>query len=667
MPKDLIKISANEFSKRLKADSDMPDGRFAFFLGAGCSVSSGIPSAGSLVKSDWLPRLRDLRAPERKDLDVWAKEQFPEYDFDNPAVSYGPVMGQLFLQQEIRQLEVERLCDGKFPAFGYAVLATLVAQKKGVFNVVLTTNFDEMVPDALYLYTRARPLVIGHESLAGYIRPTRTRPLVIKLHGDFRLSPQNTSAETEMLKKEVERQIANLLHDRGLIVMGYGGNDQGIAKMLKALPKESLPFGIYWISGSEPQGILRTWLEERNAVWIQNADFDEMMLLIRDAFSLPHPDQKPLEAVFRKYGEMYRALSERILAKAEDTVESAALMGAVERADRDLSGWLAVYTEASRVEKTDPQRADQIYRDGMEKYPEAYQLVMSYANFLQTIQKDFDGAEEYYKKALELNPEDAITLGAYAYFLHYHRGEHEEAEKYYKLSLQYDPDNAINLGNYALFLDTIRKKFDEAEKYYLKSIEIDPLNSITIRNYALFLSENRGQVDRAEEYFQKAVEMDPNDHWALSGYASFLKNIRKDYDRAEEFYRRAVELNPDDANELGNFAGFLLGTGKETEGREVLGQAIDRLPAPAYSGLAAEIWFYNFAHWPKGKRTEALRNLKQTLLDGERSPNWDLSLNVERARKDEHPDIAWIEKLADVINDKADISVLDGWSVWEKA
>lgn len=667
MPKDLIRISANEFSKRLKADSDMPDGRFAFFLGAGCSVSSGIPTAGSLVRNDWLPRLRDLRAPERKDLDVWAKEQFPEYDPDNPAASYGPVMGQLFLQQEVRQLEVERLCDGKFPAFGYAVLATLVAQKKGVFNVVLTTNFDEMVPDALYLYTRARPLVIGHESLAGYIRPTRTRPLVIKLHGDFRLSPQNTSAETEMLKKEVERQIANLLHDRGLIVMGYGGNDQGIAKMFRALPKESLPFGIYWVSGSEPQGILRAWLEERSAVWIQNSDFDEMMLLLRDAFSLPHPDQKPFDTVFRKYGEMYKALSDRILAKAADTVESAALKDAVERADRDLSGWLAVYTEASRVEKSEPQRAAQIYRDGLEKYPDTYQLLMSYASFLQRVQSDFDGAEEYYKKALDLNPEDAITLGAYAYFLHYHRQNYDKAEEYYALSMQFDPDNAINLGNYALFLDTVRRQLDEAESYYQKSLEIDPLNSITMRNYALFLSENRGQYDRAEEMFQKAIEMDPNDQWAVSGYASFLKNVRKDYEHAEEFYRRALQFNPDDANELGNFAGFLLGIGKEKEGRAVLGQAIERLPAPGYSGLAAEIWFYAFAHWQKGRRAEALGNLKRTLLDGERSPDWDLSLNVERAREDKHPDIEWIEKLADVINDKADISVLDGWSAWRKA
>ncbi len=66
----------------------MPEKQFAFFLGAGCLVSSGIPTAGTLVKDYWLPRLRDLEAPERKDLDTWVKEQFEEcaeYQANDPA------------------------------------------------------------------------------------------------------------------------------------------------------------------------------------------------------------------------------------------------------------------------------------------------------------------------------------------------------------------------------------------------------------------------------------------------------------------------------------------------------------------------------------------------------------------------------------------------------
>ena len=82
----LLKMSAEEFARRLKQGTDDADKRFALFLGAGASVSSGIPDAGSLVKEQWLPRLRDLRAPDRNDLDSWAKEQFPKYSPKRPAI-----------------------------------------------------------------------------------------------------------------------------------------------------------------------------------------------------------------------------------------------------------------------------------------------------------------------------------------------------------------------------------------------------------------------------------------------------------------------------------------------------------------------------------------------------------------------------------------------------
>ncbi|MBF8266338.1 MAG: TPR domain protein, partial [Dehalococcoidia bacterium] len=200
MAKALRRITAEEFARRLKMMTEGPDKRFSIFLGAGCSVSSGIPAAGDLVKERWLPRLCAVCDPDCKDMDTWASARFKDYDPKNPAAVYGAVMEELFLSPDERQREIEDLCDGKFPGFGYAVLASLVAMQGGHLNVVLTTNFDDLMADALYLFSAARPLVIHHESLASYIRPTRTRPLIVKLHGDNRLSPQNTADETNTLQ-----------------------------------------------------------------------------------------------------------------------------------------------------------------------------------------------------------------------------------------------------------------------------------------------------------------------------------------------------------------------------------------------------------------------------------------------------------------------------------
>jgi len=127
-------------------------------------------------------------------------------------------------------------------------------------------------------------------------------------------------------------------------------------------------------------------------------------------------------------------------------------------------------------------------------------------------------------------------------------------------------------------------------------------------------------------------------------------------------------LDPKNTNNLGNYAGFLLSGGKAKEGLSALEGVLPLLSAAeASGGLAAECWFYAFAHRPAAQRDEALRNLKQTLQSGERSPNWNLAPNIAQARKDGHPDVIWLEKLAAVISEGADIRVLDTWPRWKKA
>jgi hypothetical protein len=332
MVNPLRKITAEEFARRLREASEQKDKRYAFFLGAGCSVSSGIPASSKLVREVWLPRLRDLRAPDFEDSDEWAARAFAGYDRKNPAALYGPVIEELFLQPEERQREMEILCDGHFPGFGYATLAGLMTRGDGGhFNIVLTTNFDDLVPDALYLFTQARPLVIHHESLATFIRPTRTRPLVVKLHGDNRLSPQNTARETERLKDEIQTQIRTVLYDRGLIFIGYGGNDRSIKAMLEALPPEALPLGVYWVSDGEPRGEVRPWLEARKAIWVGMGDFDQLMFLIKNEFDLPNPDGKRFQSVFENYVETYQRLSSKIAQLPDSSPDTLALKEAVER------------------------------------------------------------------------------------------------------------------------------------------------------------------------------------------------------------------------------------------------------------------------------------------------------------------------------------------------
>ncbi len=669
--KELHKIQADVFARLLNDRFKNTESRYAFFLGAGCSVSSGIPSAGTLVKYIWLQKLRDIKSPKTKDIDGWAKGQFKDYDPNNTALIYGNVIESLFPLPVDRQREMERLCENKFPGFGYAVLARLIANSNDRFNVALTTNFDDLIADALYLYSNARPLVINHESLAGFIRPTHSRSLVVKLHGDHRLAPLNLPEEISKLKKDIEEKIRALLHDRGLIFIGYGGNDEGIANMLKSVPDDALLNGVYWVHKREPAGKIAEWLKERiekknDVFFVEIDDFDKMMLLLRE--NLPHigdPDEKRFEETFNRYNEDKMKLLKEIAEQPAAAPLEKELRKAAESAGKTFTNWWAVEMAASIYKKTDPDKADEIYKKGIENFKKSHQLLGNYAIFLTDIRKEYDEAERYYKRSLEIDPNSANKLGNYASFLKDIRKEYDEAERYYKRSLEIDPNNANKLGNYASFLKDIRKEYDEAERYYKRSLEIDPNNANKLGNYASFLHTIRKEYDEAERYYKRSLEIDPNSANNLGNYASFLHTIRKEYDEAERYYKRFLEIDPNSANNLGNYAGMLLGLGREQEGAEYLERALKSPDFNNNKTLQVECWYYIYSNRPPEFRREALKNVKKLLLEGVRSIGWDFSLNIERAKTLKHPQIKWLPLLADVIAEKKDIKRLEEWDDWK--
>ena len=245
----------------------------------------------------------------------------------------------LFHGDEERQREIEGLCQGKFPAFGYGVLAQLMKSDDAAFGAVLTTNFDDLVEDAMYLFTGTKPLVIPHESLAGFIRAQRMRPMVVKLHGDHQLSPKNMPEELEQVQDQVETKIIDLLRGRGLVFIGYGGSDKGIVEMLQKLPRGALPHGLYWVSDEWPDAAIAQWLDTwPDVTWVTMGNFDELMLLMRDQFDLPHPKTDPIQKVFDGYSSTFADLSQKVYGLPADEPGSGALREAAERAVEELGG-----------------------------------------------------------------------------------------------------------------------------------------------------------------------------------------------------------------------------------------------------------------------------------------------------------------------------------------
>ncbi|HUB98186.1 MAG TPA: tetratricopeptide repeat protein [Solirubrobacterales bacterium] len=733
---DLKHMTAHEFVRRLRSHADETDHHYTFWLGAGCSVTSGVPAAAALVRERWLPQLHEFKGRHERTVEEWAKATFPSYDPDDLAALYGPVMEELFPLKHEKQGETERLCEKAAPGFGYAVLAALMSRDDGVFSGALTTNFDDLVADSMYVYGDRRPLVIQHNALAGFVRPGMVRrPLVVKVHGDHRLNPMHTSEETADLEEGIRRGVQGLLRDRGVIFIGYAGNDSGVLKALEGLPDDAIPLGVWWVSRREPQSAIRPWLESRKATWVQADGFDELMLLFREGFEIDHPTAQKFERMISRYRETYEELGSRIQDLPETAPDSVALKEAARSARETASDWWGFELEARQFKNEDPARADEIYRDGIAQLEDP-RLMANYALFLDQTRKDYDRAEEYYERALEIEPENPINLGNYAIFLQGIRKDYDRAGEYYERALEIDPEKPTNLGNYAFFLKNIRKDYDRAEEYYERALAAEPEDATNLNNYAAFLRDVRNDDDRAEGYYERALAADPDHANALGGYALFLQAISKDYDRAEEYYERAIKADPENPINLGNYATFLhhfrkdfdraeeyyersieagpevathlgnyafflknirkdndraegyyerafeiqpevannLGNygqlkleRKDDAGFELVEKAL-RLADPASEApLLVELWFYLLALGNEERSKEALPELIRLIGEGARSPGWDLSGILRRARDMERPDIEWLERLADVIADRAGPEVLEGWSKWTSA
>jgi Tfp pilus assembly protein PilF len=660
-PPPLRKIPAPEFASLLGESEGQPDRHYVFWLGAGCSVTSHIPAAEALVRDIWLPRLH-RRQNGTGSVDEWASRTFSGYTPDNAGAFYGPVMEALFLNNDARRRETERLCDGRLPGFGYGVLASLMSRNDGFFSTAITTNFDDLVADAMYVFGKKRPLVIQHESLAGFVRPGHVqRPLVVKIHGDHRLNPMHTAQETEALDPGVADGIRGLLQDRGVIFIGYSGNDDGVIKALDELPGDALPLGVWWVSRKGPTGKICTWLQSRRAFWVQAGNFDEMMLLLRDAFGLEHPNQQKFAQMFKAYLETYERLRDKV-AGLSDTADSRPLKEAVQRASDDAPDWWRILTEARSHEMSDPDRADQLYREGVDA-SENTQLLYGYASFLWERHRDPDRAQELFERALRLDPDEPLTLSNYATFMWDERNNPDRAEELFERALRLVPNASSTLKSYVFFLWAERGDLDRAKQLYEQALDLDPNDSVALRGYAFFLWAKQGDLDRARGLYERALHVNPDDAIASSYYAIF-EDRHGNPDRARELLEQAIELDPDNAHVLGNGALLLLKRREDRKAYKMIDRALSDIVKDRHRRLDVRAWFYLLALGPGDRREGALTELAALVNAGTRSQEWDFGGILARARDEGRLDIEWLEWLADVITGRADADVLYGWDEW---
>lgn len=239
--------------------SVMENGEVDFFLGAGASVNSGIPTGGDLIwffKREIYCIENHVSTEKFKDLKLPSTQKFLQDYFDKKG-GYPPKYASneySFYFQECynsciaRKRFIESKVTRHNPSLGYLCLADMMIKNK--VKRVWTTNFDALTETAVNIINPQQELLVCSSTNSNSIKNFNpTYPGVCKLHGDFRYDNlQNTEDELQKLESTLQEHWLHCLTNRGMIVIGYSGNDESIMSFFEKHIAEPnfISKGLYW-------------------------------------------------------------------------------------------------------------------------------------------------------------------------------------------------------------------------------------------------------------------------------------------------------------------------------------------------------------------------------------------------------------------------------------
>jgi hypothetical protein len=268
------------------------------FLGAGASVSSGIPSAASCIwewkRSIFLTKnpgleaqFSELSLPSvQSRIQRWLDSQ-QKYPSNDNADEYGFYIQECYPISDDRRAFFQEKIRVASPHIGYRLLIKLA--ESGLIKSVWTPNFDGMAAKAAALSKIVVPIEIGIDCQNRLLRkPNRNELLCVSLHGDYRYDHlKNTSLETQSQEETLRTSLIEELRQTPLIVVGYSGRDSSLMSALEAAYSQAGSGSLYWcgFGDGEPPLQVAKLIEaarsaNRSAFYVPSGGFDDLLIRI---------------------------------------------------------------------------------------------------------------------------------------------------------------------------------------------------------------------------------------------------------------------------------------------------------------------------------------------------------------------------------------------------
>ncbi|MGF6968135.1 hypothetical protein OKW43_005163 [Paraburkholderia sp. WC7.3g] len=271
-------------------------GMFALLLGSGISRTAKIPT-GWDITLDLIRQVAALKgANPEPDPEKWYGETFekaPDYSDLLDLLATTQTLRQQVVRSYIEPSDEERSRGEKRPTAAHRAIADLMA--KGYVRVVVTTNFDQLLEQALSEAGVTPTIIASADHVAGALPLVHAGPTIVKVHGDYLDTRiRNTVAELSSYDPALDKLLDRIFDEFGLIVCGWSGEwDIALKAAIDRAPSRRFP--MYWASRGEPGASAKLLLSRRAGRLVQIDGADEFFealehrVLAVETIRQPHP------------------------------------------------------------------------------------------------------------------------------------------------------------------------------------------------------------------------------------------------------------------------------------------------------------------------------------------------------------------------------------------
>lgn len=258
-------------------------GVYALLLGSGLSRAAGIPT-GWEITLDLVRRVALAQGVENQsDWAMWYREkngEEPDYSALLAELAISPAERRSILHSYIEPDDEDRAEGKKLPTAAHHAIAGLV--RDGYVRVIVTTNFDRLLENALREIGIEPTVVSSVDTLLGAEPITHSTCYVLKLHGDYKDARiLNTDDELGAYPPQYDALLDRIFDEHGLVVCGWSGEwDDALRAALLRVPSRRYPS--FWGMRGKPASGAEAIISQRKAVVIPITEADGFFLTVAE-------------------------------------------------------------------------------------------------------------------------------------------------------------------------------------------------------------------------------------------------------------------------------------------------------------------------------------------------------------------------------------------------